>query len=163
MIRLFLAMFTVVLAGTSVRSAWAEVLPFCSNRTIQEVTGRVGCTVGDARCWLRKGGFCTDYVHIKLNLKRDEAGGEVSWTPVLPADVGPGDIAVFIARTHYAYVEKINRDKQGRPVTVDVSEYNFGTCLVDEQIMVTDQYKLVNRRKGVPINSVDGGFIRSSR
>lgn len=163
MIRLFLAIFTVVLAGICARSAWADVLPFCSNRTIQEVTRRVGCAVGDIRCWLRKGGFCTDYVHIKLNLKRDGAGGEVSWTPVLPADVRPGDIAVFIARTHYAYVEKIMRDKQGRPVAVDVSEYNFGTCLVDEQAMVTDQYKLLNRRQGVLINSVDGGFIRGSR
>lgn len=163
MIRPFPAMLAVVLVCSCFRSAWAEALPFCSNRTIQEVTGRVGCTVGDTRCWLRKGGFCTDYVHDKLNLKRDEAGREVSWTPVLPADVRPGDIAVFIGRTHYAYVEKIIRDKQGRPVAVDVSEYNFGTCLVDEPAMVTDQYKLVNRRKGVPINSVDGGFIRGSR
>jgi hypothetical protein len=46
---------------------------------------------------------------------------------------------------------------------VNVSEYNYGTCLVDEQVMVTDNYKKVNMRSGIPLNAVDGGFIRNIR
>ena len=139
----------------------ADDLPFCSNRTIHEVTTRVGCTVGDTRCWLAKGGFCTDYVQKRVEPKR--SGVEVTWTAVQPVDVKKGDIAKFAARAHYAYVEAVVRDRKGRPVSVNVSEYNFGDCLVDDQAMVTDKYKIVNTRKGIPLNAVDGGFIRSSR
>lgn len=139
----------------------ADDLTYCSNRTIHEVTTRVGCTVGDTRCWLAKGGFCTDYVQKKVNPSR--SGAEVTWTAVQPLDVKKGDIAKFAARAHYAYVEDVVRDSQGRPVRVNVSEYNFGDCLVDAQAMVTDKYMIVNTRNGIPLNAVDGGFIRSSR
>lgn len=139
----------------------SEELPFCSNRTINEVTSRAGCTVGDSRCWLRSGGFCTDYVLKKLQLV--PSVGEVTWLQVSPGEVKPGDVAVFNARAHYAYVERVVRDKQGKAVAVNVSEYNFGTCLVDEDTMVTDHYKKVNRRSGIPLTAVDGGFIRASR
>jgi hypothetical protein len=141
--------------------ACAELLlPICSNRTINEVTKRIGCTVGDSKCWLSKGGFCTDYVQKKTNPGRSGKG--YTWMPVQPGDVKKGDIAVFNSLPHYAFVESVVRDKQGKPVAVDVSEYNFGTCLVDEQIMVTDKYKKVNMRSGIPLNVVDGGFIRDS-
>lgn len=143
------------------RMAFAGELPFCSNRVINEVTGRSGCTVGDYRCWLRNGGFCTDYVLKKLNLTPSEK--EAAWTTPLPEDVKAGDVAVFNARAHYAYVEGVVRDKHGKPVAVNVSEYNFGTCMVDEQTMVTDYYKKVNRRSNIPLNLVDGGFLRMSR
>jgi hypothetical protein len=141
--------------------ACAGELPVCSNRTINEVMQRVGCTVGDSRCWLNSGGFCTDYVRIKLNLGHSDR--EIAWTPVAPVEVKRGDIAVFLSLPHYAYVESIVRDKQGKPVAVNVSEYNFGICLVDEQAMVTDKYKSINTRSGIPFIAVDGGFIRSSR
>lgn len=144
------------------RSACAEmILPFCSNRTINEVTTRVGCTVGDAKCWLTKGGFCTDYVQKKLNLVKTEK--EIVWIPVQPVDVRTGDIATFNYLAHYAYVESVVRDKKGKPVAVNVTEYNFGTCLVDEQAMVTDRYKKVGSRLAIPISEVDGGFLRQSR
>lgn len=149
-----------VLVSISFRFVSADELPVCSNRTINEVTNRVGCTVGDTKCWLSKGGFCTDYVQKKLNLV--QSGKEVVWTPVQQGDVRKGDIAVFNYQAHYAYVESVVRDKQGRLVSVNVSEYNFGTCLVDEQVMVTDKYKKVNLRSGVPLSVVDGGFIRNS-
>jgi hypothetical protein len=152
----------LVTACTWVRSAQAElVLPICSNRTINEVSNRVGCTVGDSKCWLRKGGFCTDYVQKKLLL--DQSSQKVSWTSVQPVDVRRGDIAVYNSIPHYAFVERVVRDKKGKPVTIDVSEYNFGDCLVDEQVMVTDKYKKVNARSGIPLNKVDGGFIRNTR
>lgn len=151
----------VFLACLGASPATADELPFCSNRTINEVTSRAGCTVGDSRCWLRSGGFCTDYVLKKLRLV--PSGGEVAWLPVPAVEVKTGDVAVFNARAHYAYVESVLRDKQGKPVAVNVSEYNFGTCLVDEETMVTDNYKKVNRRSGIPLTAVDGGFIRVSR
>jgi hypothetical protein len=44
---------------------------------------------------------------------------------------------------------------------VDLGEFNFGTCWVDAESMVTDQYKLLNRRRGVAISDVDGGFLRA--
>jgi len=150
-----------VLACIGSRTACADELPFCSNRVINEVTSRAGCTVGDSKCWLRNGGFCTDYVLKKLNLVQSDK--EIAWAAVQSNDVRTGDVAVFNARAHYAYVESVVRDKQGKPVAVNVSEYNFGTCLVDEQTMVTDKYKKVNKRSGIPLNAVDGGFIRMSR
>jgi hypothetical protein len=116
--------------------------------------------VGDSKCWLTKGGFCTDYVQKMLHLGRSDQG--VTWESVQPEDLRKGDIAVFSVRAHYAYVESVVRDRQGKPVAVDVSEYNFGTCLVDEQTMVTNKYKKVNARSGIPLNAVDGGFIRNS-
>ena len=151
--------FLAVLACIVSRIACADDLPVCSNRTINEVTSRAGCTVGDSRCWLRSGGFCTDYVQKKLNLIPSSL--TIVWTTVQPGDVRQGDIAVFNYRAHYAYVESVVRDKLGKPVAVNVTEYNYGTCLVDEQPMVTDKYKIVNKRSGILLNSVDGGFIRA--
>jgi hypothetical protein len=154
--------FLAVFACIGSRIACAELLlPVCSNRTINEVTQRVGCTVGDSKCWLSKGGFCTDYVQKKSNPGR--SGKDIAWTPVQPGDVKKGDVAVFNSLPHYAFVESVVRDKQGKPVAVNVSEYNFGTCLVDGQVMVTDKYKKVNRRSGIPLNMADGGFIRNPR
>jgi hypothetical protein len=157
-----LTLLSVLVCCLVVRSVCAELLlPVCSNRIINEVTKRVGCTVGDPKCWLSKGGFCTDYVQKKLLLDRPDQ--KVAWIPVQPGDVRKGDIAVYNSIPHYAYVERVVRDKQGKPVAVDVSEYNFGDCLVDEQVMVTDKYKKVNKRSGIPLNAVDGGFMRNSR
>lgn len=151
----------VVLFSIFVCSANAAELPFCSNRTINEVTHRVGCTVGDTKCWLNKGGFCTDYALKKSRTDRS-GSGEVSWVSVQQSDVKTGDIAVFVSRSHYAFVESVVRDTQGKPVAVNVSEYNFGDCLVDDQAIVTNKYGTVNTRFGIPMNVVDGGFIRRS-
>lgn len=143
------------------RIAYADMLPICSNRIINEVTNRSGCTVGDTKCWLSKGGFCTDYVQLKLDLVKSSK--EIRWMSVQPGDVRKGDIAVFNYRAHYAFVESVVQNTQGNPVAVNVSEYNFGDCMVDEQVMVTNKYKKVNKRFGIPLNKVDGGFIRNSR
>lgn len=150
--RCFALIALLVLSAPHV--CYAE-LPVCSNRIIYEVTKRVGCTVGDSRCWLTKGGMCTDYIQkmagqpgkaIKLNKQ------------IRPEDVRKGDVAQFNARGHYAYVDSVVKDKNGKPVAINVSEYNYGTCWVDQSTMVTDQYKKVNKRSGVPMSKVDGGF-----
>lgn len=149
-----LMLFVLVWTGFSA----AAELPVCSNRVINQVTARIGCTVGDARCWLTKGGFCTDYVEKKT--MRGQSGPAPQLVPVSSDKVKKGHIAQFLSRTHYAYVESVVRDGNGKPVAVNLSEYNYGTCWVDEESMVTDQYMAVNRRSGVAVSNVDGGFLR---
>lgn len=145
--------------GSGAHQANAGVIPICSNRTINEVVKRAGCTVGDARCWTRGGGYCTDYVEKMI--AADRAGAPARLRSVRPEEVRKGDVAVFVSRAHYAYVEGLVRDANGRPVAVEVSEYNFGTCWVDRALLVTDQYKVLNRRARVALRDVDGGFLRA--
>lgn len=130
-------------------------LPVCDNRVIQEVTKRVGCTIGDSGCWLAKGGMCTDYIQKKAGqpAKAIQLNKRVS-----PENVRKGNVAQFNSFAHYAYVESVIKDKKGRPVAVNVSEYNHGACWVDQSTMVTDEYGKVTRRSGIPLSSVDGGF-----
>lgn len=144
----------IVVAG----KPFAADLPVCSNRVINEVTARVGCTVGDAKCWLTRGGFCMDYVG-----KRARSGRTAGLPRLVPISLGKikkGDVAQFNSRAHYAYIEAVLRNAGGKPVAVNLSEYNYGTCYVDEDSLVTDKYMVVNRRSGVPIDSIDGGFLR---
>lgn len=137
--------------------SYAFELPVCSNRVISEVTKRVGCTVGDSKCWLTKGGMCTDYIQKMIG----QPGKAIQLNNrINPEDVKKGDVAQFLSRAHYAYVEKVIKDKNGKPVAVDLSEYNYGDCWVDQATMVTDKYKKVNRRFGIPLSKVDGGFLR---
>ncbi len=145
------------LVGAS-SDCYAE-LPVCSNRIIREVTTRVGCTLGEAQCWLTMGGFCTDYIQKMANNRSTSKEFTLS-NKIRPEDVRKGDIAQFNSWAHYAYIENVVKDKNGKPTAIDVSEYNYGTCWVDRATMVTDKYKTVNRRFGIPVTSVDGGFWR---
>jgi len=151
--RLALALATLAAGG---HESNAGNLPVCANRVIGEVVKRAGCTLGDARCWARSGGFCNDWVEQRLGKGR--AAGAA---PIAPDEVRKGDVAVFASRAHYAHVDGVVRDAAGRPVAVDLSEYNFGTCWVDAESMVTEKYKVVNRRRSVPLSDVDGGFLRA--
>lgn len=145
-------------AGEGAHAADAGVLPVCSNRVVNEVVKRAGCTLGDGRCWARSGGFCTDWVEARVAAA---AGGKaMRLEAVDPEQVRKGDVAVFAGRAHYAYVERVVVGAGGNAVAVDVSEYNFGRCWVDEEAMVTDQYEVVSRRRGIPVAEVDGGFMR---
>lgn len=132
-------------------------LPVCSNRVIGQVVKRVGCSLGDYRCWSTRGGFCADYVEARLAAEKKQAGDTRS---VRPEEVRAGDVAVFSARAHYAYVERVITDSKRRPVAVDLAEYNYGSCWVDPDLLVTDKYKVVNRRAAVALKDVDGGFLR---
>lgn len=154
--RVLVLLAVFMFAGSQV--SYAE-LPVCSNRVINEVTKRIGCTVGDSKCWLSKGGFCTDYI-LKM-IRRGQPGKEIRLNKkVRSEDVKKGDVALFISRIHYAYVESVVKDKKGKPIAVNVSEYNYGACWVDQPSMVTDQYKKVNKRYGISLSDVDGGFLR---
>lgn|SRR5574341_1318349 len=155
MVKRVFAFIFFLFFGTST-VCYAE-LPVCSNRVISEVTKRAGCTIGDSRCWLTNGGMCTDYIQLMAG----QAGKAVQLNKrVKPAEVRKGDVAQFNTRAHYAYVENVLKDKNSKPVAVDLSEYNYGTCWVDRSTMVTDNYKKVTRRFGIPLEDVDGGFWR---
>jgi hypothetical protein len=149
----------LILTAQPMRPGPAADLPVCANRTINAAVERVGCTLGDSRCWSAAGGFCTDYVERWLQTRL--AGQEARLVRVGREEVRRGDVATFLARVHYAVVERVVFDREGRPAAVDLSEYNFGTCWVDEELMVTDQYLVVNRRSDVPLGAVDGGFLRA--
>ena len=148
----------MLLVGTGSKISSASELPVCSNRVINEVTTRVVCTVGDTKCWLSKGGFCTDYVERMA--RRGQTGKAIQLKPISSEEVKKGDVAQFNARAHVAYVESVVKGRNGKPVAVNVAEYNYGACWVDEETMVTDKYKVVNKRAGIPLGSVDGGFLR---
>jgi hypothetical protein len=128
---------------------------------VNEVVKRVGCTVGDARCWNTAGGMCTDYVEKRLGGGRGAKAAQLE--SVRPEEVRKGDVAVFLYRAHQAFVERVVKDGAGRPVSVDLAEYNFGTCWVDKERLVTERYGLVNRRADVAVGDVDGGFLRPGR
>jgi hypothetical protein len=153
--RTFLAALAALAALGS--SARAEDLPFCTNRTAREVARRAGCTLADEQCWLSAGGFCTDWIEKRI---REREKRTVRLVSVAPQEVAEGDVAVFVDRSHYAWVERVRRDAKGRPVAVDLSEYNFGTCWVDDDLLVTDRYGILHRRAAVPLAAVDGGFLR---
>jgi hypothetical protein len=143
------------------RAAEEEDLPFCPNRKIREVVKRVGCTLGDRSCWLTAGGFCTDWIQRRIAAR--EPGAKVELVDVDAAEVRPGDVAVFLERAHYAWIERVTRDRAGRPVALELSEFNFGSCWIDDELMITDRYGTAARRSGVPIAAVDGGFRRPQR
>lgn len=150
------ALLLLIISGSI---AYADDLPVCSNRIINEVMRRSGCTIGDPKCWFANGGFCMDYVQKKTGARQPFQSGQ--WQQIGPEAVRKGDVAQFFTpRAHLAFVEAVVRDKQGRPRAVDVSEFNFGKCWVDQDTMVTDTYKKVTRRSNIPISSVDGGFLR---
>jgi hypothetical protein len=153
------ALLALVLSAEADHGRNAGGLPVCSNRTINEVVKRVGCTVGDARCWLRSGGFCNDYVEQRLGAGRPDQALEL--VSIGLQEVARGDVAVFAARAHYAYVEGVRKGKDGQVVAVDLSEHNFGSCWVDKESLVTDQYKALGRRSALPVGEVDGGFLRA--
>lgn len=158
MICLQALLLLMLFVSVGAQSSSASDLTVCNNRVINEVTTRVGCTVGDSKCWLSSGGFCTDYVEKKS--RRGQTGKPIQLRKISSEDVKKGDVAQFVSRAHYAYVESVVKDKSGKPVAVNVSEYNYGVCMVDEQSMVTDKYKVINKRIKIPLSDVDGGFLR---
>ena len=98
--------------------------------------------------------------YVEQRLRQGKPAKKLQLKPVAVSQVKKGDVAVFVSRAHYAYVENVVRNAAGVPVAVDLAEYNFGKCLVDEQVMVTDTYLKETKRQGVPLSMVDGGFLR---
>jgi hypothetical protein len=152
-----------VLAATAAagHEGEARAIPVCTNPAIVKVVRRAGCTLGDGRCWARNAGFCTDWIEQRLS--KDGIASPPRMEQIPAQEVRAGDVAVFVSRSHYAYVEAVVKDESGKPVALELSEYNYGRCWVDRDFLVTDQYKVAGRRSGVPLREVDGGFLRARR
>lgn len=86
----------------------------------------------DGSCddWVKKGGYCVDYVKSKIAafpVPKDEA--EITLlNNKASKDVAEGDVAIFDLGNywHVAFIEKVHLDQQGNPTAIDVSEMNFG-------------------------------------
>jgi hypothetical protein len=152
-------LLALAVSARTVHQADSGVLPHCSNRTINEVVRRSGCTLGDDRCWNRSKGFCTDFVEQRLLAATPSPRLELR--SIALDELQPGDVAVFAGRAHYAIVERVTRDPNGRPVSIDLAEFNNGRCWVDKDAMVTDTYGVLGRRTSVPVDAADGGFMRA--
>ncbi|QWV95625.1 hypothetical protein KP004_03580 [Geomonas oryzisoli] len=90
------------------------------------------------------------------------------------ADVTEGDVAIFTIKSywHVAYVERVLRNAQDEPVTIDVSEMNFGDEPTFAEFRsrwksanreewsralccgITDNYNEITTRKNVAIETV---------
>lgn len=113
---------------------------------------------GDCSCWIKAGGYCTAYIKNKTG--KSQHGDANTWTSnIQSSQVKKGDVAIFRSLTHVAYIEDVIKDKKGKPVSVKISEYNWGPKKIDKDCIVTDKFGVVNHRT-VDIGKVDGGFWR---
>lgn len=117
-------------------------------------------------CWQYCGpngdkGYCTDY--IKSKGKRIPGGNANQWpSNVAKSDVRQGDAAIFNSPApygHVAYVERVNYDRFRKPISIDVSEWNWGAKSPDPKKQacgVTQKYHIRTDRPNIPITSVSG-------
>lgn len=70
-------------------------------------------------------GYCTDYVNSRISPRQGGDGG--SWPSNMPGSaVQAGDVAIFRAIQHVAYVEEVTgRGAGGEALSVRVSEMNY--------------------------------------
>ena len=83
----------------------------------------------DCRQYYGKG-YCTDYIKEKTG--KQQSGDAKNWKGGgKKDDVKKGDVAIFDFGSwgHVAYVEKVNKNKKGKPESVDISEKNWATPL----------------------------------
>lgn len=98
--------------------------------------------------WMDRGGYCVDYVKSRIPSfpipMRDDMP---SLKNAEVAEISEGDVAVFTIKSywHVAYVERVHRNAQGEPISIDVSEMNFG----DEPTFreFRSKWKLANREE----------------
>lgn len=132
-----------------------------------------GCDCDD---WMAKGGYCVDYIKTKIPtfpIPQNTTEIEVLKNRDIP-EVTEGDVALFDLSSywHVAYVEKVHLDQQGKAISIDVSEMNFGGHMSFEEYKkiwrqksrsewkralccgVTDNYDQTSSRKNVALNTV---------
>ena len=136
----------------------------------------------DCNCsdWISKGGYCVAYVRSRINSLPSPQGAAAINIPSNKdiKDVEEGDAAIFAVGKygHVAYVEKVNRDNNGKAVSINVSEMNYGkNYTLDEFVKrwnpdkknakseldravccgVTSLYMVQKPRTSIPIKSID--------
>ncbi|WP_224983360.1 hypothetical protein [Geomonas agri] len=122
-----------------------------------------------------KGGYCVDYVKSRIpSFPMPTRDDMPTLKNVDIAEVTEGDVAIFAIKSywHVAYVESVHRNAQGEPLTIDVSEMNFGNepsfvefrsrwklASRDEWQRalccgITDNYDEITMRKNVDVTTV---------
>jgi hypothetical protein len=108
-------------------------------------------------------GYCTDYIVRKLGSK--PKGDPRTW-PLRPIkDVRDRSAVVFgnvTSSGHVAYVERVNRDGKGAPVSLDISEMNYakGTKSgTPKSCLVTSNFGKVTSRTVTIDSSVTGFWL----
>jgi len=133
-----------------------------------------GCSCDD---WMNRGGYCVDYVKTRIPAfpipKTDAEITALKNREV--SKVEQGDVAIFdLGRYwHVAYVEKVRMDSNGRAVSIDISEKNFGDQISFDEYQdrwhtksesewkralccgVTQKYDQRSIRRNVPISTVE--------
>lgn len=100
-------------------------------------------------------GYCTDYIEFVTGKRQLGNGkdwkGNISSSEVLPHDVAIFDVGTF---GHVARIDSVNRDGNGKPISVNLSEWNYGSVLVNASCGVTDKFRITTYRVNVPLSSI---------
>lgn len=131
----------------------------------------------DCDDWVERRGYCVDYVKSRIPtfpIPKSEADiRRLNNREV--AHIQRGDVAIFdLGRYwHVAYVENVRRDQRGTPVSIDISEKNYGPRMTAEHFRktwdpargsewkravwcgVTKKFGQSGMRNNVPIHTVD--------
>ncbi|WP_246038081.1 hypothetical protein [Geomonas terrae] len=150
----------------------SSILIFLFLMTFGIRTSHAACNCED---WMDRGGYCVDYVKSRIPSfpipMRDDMP-TLRNTEV--TEVTEGDVAIFTIKSywHVAYVERVHRNAQGEPISIDVSEMNFGDEPTFQEFRskwrsasreewnralccgITDNYDEITTRKNVDIATV---------
>lgn len=97
-------------------------------------------------CWQYCGpsgshGYCTDYIYSRLGAR--QSGNASQWYGnVNASDVQANDVAIFgsTGYGHVAVVDSVSGDN------ITISEWNYGSTLINSICGVTDKYKVKTTR-----------------
>ncbi len=116
-------------------------------------------------------GYCVDYIKQRLGTR--PFGDPAKWRAnVQTKDVRVGDAALFSSPTpwgHVAIVERVvYRHNTAIPISIDISEWNYGPSWTNKRCAVTNKFGTVNRRNVsitsaerilAPVNARDGSKL----
>ena len=100
-------------------------------------------------------GYCTDYIFDQTGQR--QSGDAKNWAGDHNLSLlKKGDVAIFDFGTygHVALVETVNRDSAGTPVSVDLSEWNYGSTYVNEACAVTNAFGVRGTRNGISVSNI---------
>jgi surface antigen len=99
-------------------------------------------------------GYCTDY--IKKMTGNSQPGDAKNWVSnISPSEVLPCDTAIFTNVGnfgHVAFVDAVSRDGDGRPISVNLSEWNYGSIFQDESCGVTNKFGITTVRTNIAVS-----------
>lgn len=101
-------------------------------------------------------GYCTDYIFAQTGQR--QPGDAQDWNGDHDLSLlQKGDVAIFDLGTygHVALVENVNKDSSGTPVSVNLSEWNYGPTYVNEACAVTNAFGIRGTRENIPVSTVD--------